>query len=96
MMKRHGTDPMDVLGKIIPARHSQAKQQGNPPKGGKLYGRKKGFTVGLGSPGLERLQPPSLSPHRAPPAPIAPQSLIALGKPKGKEWEGEAETDAKD
>lgn len=38
----------------------------------------------------------SLSPHRAPAASTAPQSLIALGEPRGKEWEGEAETDAKD
>lgn len=79
---KHGTDPMDVPGKRIPARHSQAKQQGNPPKVGKLYGGKKGFTVGLGSPGLERLQPPSLSPTGLLQPPSLPKALLLLESPK--------------
>lgn len=72
---------------------SQAKQQGNLPKMGRQYGGEKGFYSGAGKLWVgETALVLSLSPHRAP---IPPQSLIALGEPQGKEWEGEAETDAK-
>lgn len=62
-----------------------------PPKVGKQRGEKRVLQWGWEALGWR-----GCSHHPCPPTgpPIAPQSLIALGKPEGKEWEGEAETDA--
>lgn len=87
---RHGTEPQWMCrGKgAQPGTAKPSSREISPKRADNM--RKKGFYSEAGEFWVgEAALVLSLSPL------IAPQSLIALGKPQGKEWEGEAETDAK-